>query len=747
MIKKILIGLFILVVILVAAAVIVPLLIPTDTIKRELQAQVKEATGRDLVIDGDFEFKLLPEAILRAGNVRFQNAAGGSRPDMVTLKELRVHVAILPLLSSTVEVKEFVLDQPDILLEVDKNGKANWAFKSGGKGDEGKGKSGGGAGGDGDDLKAISLGDVRIVNGRLEYRDAKSGSVETVEGLNLTVNLPSLDQPFSAEGSATWHKEALDLRIGAKSPRALMSGGKTDVELAINGKPLKLTYGGQVDVGAGSVAGKLDLDVPSVRNLAAWAGSPIEVNGDDVLNALKISGQLAASAAQVSFSGMSLSLDKINANGDLSAALGGAVPSVKGKLTVDALDLNPYLAAFGGGAEAGGAAKPAAAAGSNEWSDEPIDMSALRWVNADLTLAVGSLQAQEIKVGKSQVRVQLAGGKLALNLSEMALYEGNGTLQLNVDASGKTPVIKTTFALSGLQAEPFLTDAAKLEWLSGTAAMDMSITTAGGSQKALANGLNGSGKMEFLNGAVRGTNIAALLRGVATLKLDPASWEESKTDFAELGGTFTIKNGVLTNNDMALKSQLLRVSGAGTVGIGPRNIDYKAQPKLVSSLEGQGGAADIGGLPIGVHVTGPWDNPQTNYALGGDSLADLAKNPEALVSALAGLGAIKDPAALAKQLGGGDAGVLKALQGLGGSGGGGSPTDALKALVPGASGGATTGATTGGSPVDALKSLVPGLSGGSSSAPAPTAPATTAPAPSQPAVPNPEDAVKKLFGR
>ncbi len=740
MFKKILVGLFILVVVLVAAVVIIPFLIPTDTIKQELQAQVKEATGRDLTINGDFEFSLLPEAILRASDVHFQNAPGGSRADMVTLKELRVHVALLPLLSSEVEVKEFVLDEPDILLEVDKDGKANWAFKSDGGG-EAKSGSGSSDSGGGDNLDSISLGDVRIINGRLEYRDAKTGSVETVEAMNLTIDLPSLDSPFSANGGATWHKEALDLKIGAKSPRAIMSAGKTDVSISVNGKPLNLTYGGVLDLGAGSVTGKLDLDVPSVRSLAAWVGSPIEAKGDEVLNALKISGQLAANAAQVSFNGMSLSLDKISTTGDLSAALGGAVPSIKGKLSVDALDLNPYLAAFGGG-EGQAAAKPAASAGgSNDWSDDPIDMSALRSINADLTLAVGSLQAQEIKVGKSQVRVQLQGGKLDLNLSEMALYEGGGKLQLNVDASGKTPAIKSTFALAGLQAEPFLTDAAKLEWLSGTAGMEMSISTQGNSQKALANGLNGSGKMAFTNGAVRGTNIAALLRGVATLNLDPSSWESSKTDFAELGGTFTIKNGVLTNNDMALKSQLLRVSGAGTVGIGPRNIDYKAQPKLVGSLEGQGGAADVGGLPISVHVTGSWDDPQTNYGLGGDSLADLAKNPEALVSALSNLGAIKDPAALAKQLGGGDAGVLKALQGLGGGSGGSSPTDALKALVPGTG----SGGSTSGSPADALKSLVPGLSGGSSSAPA--APATTAPAPSQPAVPNPADAVKKLFGR
>ncbi len=775
MIKKILIGLAVLVVLIIAAAVIVPFFIPMDSIKQELQAQVKEATGRDLIIDGDFKVKLLPEATIQAGNVRFQNAAGGSRADMVTLKELRVHVAILPLLSSRVEVKEFVLDQPDILLEVDKNGQANWAFKSAETG--GGPGSGDGSGAGSDRLEAISLGDVRIVNGRIEYRDAQSGTAETLENVNLTVNLPSLDDPVSIEGDATWRKEALKLRVGAKSPRAIMAMGKTDVDIAVNGKPLKLTYGGALDLGRKSVAGKLDLDVPSVRGLAAWAGSPLEVKGEEVLNNLKLSGQVAASAAQAAITDMTLAIDKINTTGDLTAALGGAVPMVSGNLSVDALNLNPYLAAFGGGDASGSGQKPAGSNGSSDWSDEPIDMSALRSVNADLTLAVGSLQAQDIKVGKSQVRAQLQDGKLDLNLSEMALYDGNGTLQLNVDASGKTPAIKSTFTLSGLQAEPFLTDAARLEWLSGTAAMDMAVTTSGTSQKALANALGGSGKMVFADGAVRGTNIAALLRGISTLNLNPEAWESSKTDFAELGGTFTIKDGVLTNDDMALKSQLLRVTGAGTVDIGGRTIDYTAQPKLVGTLEGQGGAADIEGLPIGVRVTGSWDNPQTNYELGGGNLLDLAKDPEALVSTLSNLGAIKDPKALAERLGkiGGGGGVLEALQGLSGGSGSGSPADALKSLIPGATRGTT------GNPADALKSLIPGLGGSRQQAPttltpsvpdtaapagpvptvpeteAPTTPApaipetekpaTESPAPNQPTIPDPAGALKKLFGQ
>jgi AsmA protein len=687
MIKKILIAVAVLVVLVIAAAVILPFVIPTDTIKQELQAQVKKATGRDLTINGNFEFSLLPDAVLKANDVRFQNAAGGSRADMVTLKELRVHVALLPLLSSEVEVQEFVLEDPDILLEIDQNGQPNWAFGGGGAqaGGSAAGSPASTGGGRGGELKSVKLGDVRIVNGRLEYRDAQSGSAEVVENLNVKINLPSLDEPFSADGEATWKSEAIAFNIGAESPRALMTGGKTGVTVSLNGNPLKLDYAGALDAGAGSIAGKLDLDVPSLRNLAAWAASPLDIKGDEALNAMTITGQVAASAAQVSITGMALSLDAINATGELAVALGGKVPSAKGKLDVADLDMNPYLAAFGGeaGDQSGeAAAKPASSTGGG-WSDEPIDMSALRSVDADLVLSAGSLKAQDIKIGKSQVHVQLKGGKLNLNLSEMALYNGNGSLQLNVDASGDIPAIKSTFALAGLQAEPFLTDAAKLEWLSGTAQMSMDVTTKGASQKALVNALNGRGDVKFTDGAIRGINLAAMVRNASNAFLNRTASEAVKTDFAELSGTYTITNGVVSNNDLQLLSPLLRVTGEGTANMPAQTVNYRVEPKAVASLEGQGGDSGMAGLMVPVIIEGPWSKPSYRPDLAG-AIGGIAKDPSKMLEGAGGAAdqlkdAVKDPGS------------------------------ALKSLMPGS--GATDGAsgsdgeTTAPSPMDNIKKL------------------------------------------
>ncbi len=191
MLRKISLGVSILVMLLVVAAFVVPMLIPKDWLREQIKAEAKKATGRDLIIGSDLSLQLLPSVMVNMNDVRFANVEGGSRPNMVNLKELRMHLALLPLLSSEVEVREFVLVEPDILLEVDKNGRANWAF-SGSEPDAelGTAAGSGASGGDASQsvgLDSLRLGDVRLLDGRLEYRDYRSGTAETVEDLNVVL--------------------------------------------------------------------------------------------------------------------------------------------------------------------------------------------------------------------------------------------------------------------------------------------------------------------------------------------------------------------------------------------------------------------------------------------------------------------------------------------------------------------------------------------------------------------------------
>lgn len=617
--KKALIAFGALVVLLIVAALAAPAFIPAEKIKAQAIEQVKAATGRDLAIDGKLSVSVFPTLAVQLGTVSLANPPGFKAKDLVRLDGIDVRVKLLPLLSGKVEVDSFVLDHPVINLEVDPQGHADWEFAAAhtaapapaapaapaAKPADGKAAAA--------PLSDIRLGDIRITGGKLVYADAKAGTTETVDAIDLQLSLPGLDQPLAVKGGLTWRGQQIMLSVDLARPRALTAAeGNTAMALAVTAQALKLGFNGDIAGATRALTGSLDLSVPSVRGLVGWvSGKPLEMAGSG-LGPLSIKGRLAADRGRYGFTQAALQLDAIKANGDFSVDTTGARPAAKATLAVDMLDLNPYLppesaeakpaAAASGGTGGGGNT----AAAKQDWSDDPIDASGLKAAEADLTLTTGGLKIRRIEIGKSQLGVALHGGKLAVDLAEMTLYKGQGKGRLAVDGSQPGAGIDAAFTLKGLQAQPFLAAAAGTDRLEGTANADLQVNGRGHSQRQIVSSLGGKGTLSFLDGAIHGINLGAMLRNVTTAFSD--SGGDQKTDFAELGGSFTIASGIVSNQDLALKAPLFRVAGAGTVDLPKRSLNYRIEPKVAATTEGQGGKQDVGGLSVPVIIEGPWSN-------------------------------------------------------------------------------------------------------------------------------------------
>ena len=678
--KKVLIALAAVVVLAVVALLVVPSFIPVETYKAQIAQAAKDATGRDLTILGDMRLSLLPRLELEAEDVSFANAPGAAQPDMARLKKLLVQLQIFPLITGEVRVDSFVLVEPVIHLEVDKNGRPNWQFA--GASAPAAGTTGttstpaqpsGGPG----DMPELSLGDVRLEDGLVTYADARTGKTVEISAINMTVSVPDMDSPVAADGSLVWNGQKLSLNAKSDALRGLMAGQVTSVSLGLESAPVNLTYQGNVSNAAPArIDGDIDLDVPSIRELAAWTGSPIEMAGSG-LGPLKIKGKVTATPAKVAFTEAAISLDDINAEGDFTADISGATPYLKGSLDVDRLDLNVYMPPpaktqeGASSAPSGGGGQPAAPA---DWSDEPIDLTALKLVNVDFALSVGEILAQDVKIGRSALTTALKDGLLVLDLSELNLYGGAGKGKVTVDARGKVPAVEETFAMEAIQAQPLLTDAAGFDRLEGTGALNISIVAKGSTEREMVQSLNGNGAFKFVDGAVRGLNLAAMLRNVGTAFSDKSARETQKTDFAELSGTFKINNGIVRNDDLILRNPLLRVSGAGSADAPKRTVNYRIEPKVVGSIEGQGAASEAKGVAVPVIAEGPWDNVTYRPDLAG-LVTDIAKDPKkALEGAKDTLKQLKGGAG--GLLGGGDA----AAPADGGESSGSAVPDPAKAL-------------------------------------------------------------------
>jgi AsmA protein len=143
------------------------------------------------------------------------------------------------------------------------------------------------------------------------------------------------------------------------------------------------------------------------------------------------------------------------------------------------------------------------------------------------------------------------------------------------------------------------------------------------------------------------------------------SGEAEKTDFASLGASFKITKGKAQTSDLHLSGPLVRMAGAGTIDLPAQTINFRVDPQVVASLEGQGGKTDLEGLGVPVAVNGPWAQPSIY-----PDIAGILDNPQAAYEKLSKLG-----------------GGLVKLPGADSLGGALSSTGGIAGLVKGQAGG------------------------------------------------------------
>lgn len=279
---------------------------------------------------------------------------------------------------------------------------------------------------------------------------------------------------------------------------------------------------------------------------------------------------------------------------------------------IDKLDADRYIAKS--------ETKPAAEAAGKPATDTPIDLSALKSINADGELRIGWLNLANVKSTNVRIKLKADDGVAQLAPFSANLYEGvmNGSLQVDARA---TPQIAFKQNMTGIAIGPLLVDAINNDMLSGKGNLNLDVTTSGATVNTLKKSLNGTAGLKLTDGAVKGIDIAGTIRGYKD-KLSSLKGEASvegdktqKTDFSEMTATFNIKDGIARNDDLDMKAPLFRIAGNGQVDIGNETIDYLAKPTIVKSLAGQGGAGldELSGVTIPVKVTGTFAKPK--YAL------------------------------------------------------------------------------------------------------------------------------------
>ena len=663
MLKKILIGIAALVVLIIVGLVVLVATLDVDRYKPRIEQEAHDQLGRTLKFDGKLSLSVFPTIAVALPHTTLSEH--GSDAPFLSLDRARVSLELLPLLSGRVEAGTASLYGLRATIDRRADGTTNVDDLTGAK-TKPQTSAAPGAGAGGTPMQ-FELGGVDLVDAQVVYRDEQKHNTVTVSKLNLKTGRlatkASTPIDFSASIAATEAASNVDLSLKTTADIDLANHAFAARDLDVHARGRSGANQFDVALTSPKIAVDPEHTVGDLVKLVATVTGGQQVRAELTLQNLAGTGEkmsIGKIAAQIDLEAPTLPQKKLKVNldgsfsvdtkaQDIGARLGvhfdetnGAIkvavqgfstPHIGFDADVDKLNLDRYVPSEARSAKEGGAkpaATPTAAAPSP--ADPKVDMSPLKPLNLTGEVRIGALQVHNAKAFKIKVGVHAAGGRLDVAPMQGSLYEGslNGTARLEADANR----VAVNAALDGISIGPLLTDLMGKELLDGHGGVKLNVATAGATVGAMRRALGGSASLALRDGAVHGINIAQKLRDVkaalagGTSQTGAANTAD-KTDFSELTGSFAIKNGVATNNDLQAKSPLLRLNGAGTIDIGAGALDYTVQASVVGTLAGQGGGdlANLNGVTIPVHLTGPFT--AMSYQLDWGSLARQAAKSQA----------------------------------------------------------------------------------------------------------------------
>lgn len=429
------------------------------------------------------------------------------------------------------------------------------------------------------DMNGATIGRVKVINGEVAFsrvRDRVDGRISAIDADAIM----SSDHKLNIAGTARIGEHPTKFDIKATTPAPPIERQTTPVDFAID----------MPDVLKSQLAGHAELRLN---------GAVVMING--------VNGTLGDGA----FNGW--------ASVDIASK-----PLVKVDLDFQRLAI-PL-------------AKSPDGATGQPWSDAPIDVSGLNYVDAQIRISANEAVIGDARLAPLALDAKLAGGILKVATANLGAYGGQVSGEVILDATSGAPSIAMHSDLVGVRALPLLQGLAEFDRIDGKLQTKLALRSAGTSQRGLMANMQGTAFVSLQDGAIRGINVAQMIRSLTSGTL--SGWQDSQnnsqeqsTDLSQLSASFRIDKGQAVTTDLNLIGPLVRVTGAGTIALDTKMMGFRVEPKLVMTTEGQGRASDPVGFGIPVMITGAWSQPRIY-----PDMAGVLDNPDAAYAKLREMG-------------------------------------------------------------------------------------------------------------
>jgi AsmA protein len=605
---------------------VLPFFVDAEKYKPLLENKVKEMTGRPLTVGGDVKLSFFPFVGVSFSDLHLGNPPGFEATDFISIKSFEVRVKLLPLFSRDVQVKRFVMKEPQIVLIKSKQGPGNWEFatkhaeksspETAQKPTPEKPLAG-------LPIRSLTVGDFSVTNGSMAWIDKASDTRKTIDQLDLVLADLSFDRPIGLTLSARMDDKpvAVNGTVGpigqnpgkATIPLNLDVTALSDLALTLKGSVASPTDNPHVDL-------MVNLSEFSPRKLLAQLGQPKVINTADsgALSKMSMQAAIAAGSDKISVSKGLVTLDDttINFNARLAEF---SRPVIAFEAELDRIDLDRYLppktekkSPPAAGARppkqtTTGAPKP----GGPDAKEKP-DYTSLRRLVLDGKIKAGEVIVSTAKLTNFLMTIRGKDGVLRVEPLQIDLYGGNLNLNGRMNVSQNVPRSTVKLLLNNVQAGPLLKGLSEKDFLEGTTNAAGNLSFSGDDAETVKKTLNGNGELRFSNGAIKGIDLVAMIQNIRAAfgegQVIPAG---SQTDFTELSVPLVISNGVVDTSQTKLQSHVLDALVVGKADLVSENLDFRVEPKVVRKLgRQQDEQKEYSDVMVPVLVSGTFSKPK-----------------------------------------------------------------------------------------------------------------------------------------
>ncbi|CAH0992903.1 hypothetical protein SIN8267_03042 [Sinobacterium norvegicum] len=630
-------------VVFIAIWVLLTVVIDEQRLKTEITKIVEQQTNGSLTIDGALQLHIFPKLQLELGQLSYQ--LPGDENPLAALDSLRLGVAVMPLLSGSIEIEEASLAGLKLALVLDKKGVGNWE-KVMAASDSPAAEPGAGntpsteAEPAGDESSmAINVDVIDITDTDILYRDQQAGTETALtgfflkaSGVNLQGNSFPIETGLSLSVSepqlTTQLKLAANLAV-ANNNNVSIGDGKITVNAdgdALAGQKVEATFALKevtADVAAETVSiefwqlilngidasGDLTasqwsqtLQLDSHLKVAAFDAAKLAkelgqtlppMAADDALTNIAFSSVLALRGEQIKIDDIVLTIDKSQLTG-LATVNHKRSGRIAANLVLDQLDLDRYLPPAD--EEAPSASEtPADTSGGNKapanaGEELLFPVEELRGLDVDFRFALNKLMASGLTLTDAKLQLTAYKGLLKLNSLKAKAYQGTIDAQAALDVKTDTPKLSLKNTVQGVEVNPVLVAVAETDWIFGNANMTMDITSRGNTTAALEKQAKGNVNFRLRKGRAEGFNLEKnVCQAISLINGDDLTgqWSEHTT-LTDIVGKVRIDGQKISNTELSGGLTNMMLKGDGVVNLATEAVDYGLGLKIAGSDDGKG---------------------------------------------------------------------------------------------------------------------------------------------------------------